>query len=166
VQNTILKSFGYIIYQPTPPAYLQEIWKVCPTLRTIRDGNLTAWRTNARVHALELAENCLLGKSVQNSDTCLALTVLHIDQEAMNYPVSYIAAGAMLEALHVYELHQQCDAHSEGRYWDPQDDVDMETSPEVRVCVACVSKEMCDAMQIAPVRVLLISGGNPLTLDP
>ncbi|KAG8746145.1 hypothetical protein FRC10_006011 [Ceratobasidium sp. 414] len=66
IQNTILKSFDYIIYQPTPQAYLQEIWKICPTLQVIRDGHLRFWRRDVRAHTLELIETCLHGKYTYN----------------------------------------------------------------------------------------------------
>ncbi|KAG8695932.1 hypothetical protein FRC08_007456 [Ceratobasidium sp. 394] len=71
VQNAILKSFNYIIYQPTPQAYLQEIWKVCPTLEAIQDGNLRFWRTDVRAHTLELIETCLHGKYIYNHTSFL-----------------------------------------------------------------------------------------------
>ncbi|KAG8737959.1 hypothetical protein FRC12_016959 [Ceratobasidium sp. 428] len=128
MQNTILKSFNYIVYQPTPQAYLQEIWKVCSTLQGVRDGNLHLWHTEVQARALEFIETCL-----------------H-EQDTMSYPVGHLTAGALLEALHVQELHKQCLEHSDSQFWEQHADEQIGDGP--RVCVACVSNEICDAMGI------------------
>ncbi|KAG9123609.1 hypothetical protein FRC07_014545 [Ceratobasidium sp. 392] len=131
MQNTILKSFNYIVYQPTSQAYLQEIWKACSTLHIIQDSALDLWRTNVRTRVLEFIETCL-----------------H-EQDAMSYSVAHLTAGALLEALHVQEMHRQCVDHSDSQYWAQNVVECMETPDEMRVCVACVSNEICDAMGIA-----------------
>ncbi|KAG9102856.1 hypothetical protein FRC06_000970 [Ceratobasidium sp. 370] len=108
----------------------------------------------------EAYQRQLRGKLIQ--ELALGCLAIAAKQEAMNYPVSHLAAGALLEALHVQELHQQCVAHSDYQYWaEHVSERGEERSSEVRVCVACVSNEICDAMGIARVRVVPLELKQP-----
>ncbi|CAE6344999.1 unnamed protein product [Rhizoctonia solani] len=105
VQNTIMRSFGYILYQPTPQAYIQELWDSCPMLQSIQDGNLELVRSPLQTKALDLLEACFL------------------ESESIDYPVAYLTAAAILEAIHLQELHFQCHAHSYSHIqWEPPKD--------------------------------------------
>ncbi|KEP52777.1 hypothetical protein V565_040090 [Rhizoctonia solani 123E] len=128
VQSTIMRSFGYILYQPTPQAYIQELWNACPMLQNIQDGNLELHRSPLQTKALELLEACFFGK---------------FEYESIDYPIAYLTAAAILEAIHVQEMHFQCRSHSYShiKYELPHDN-------RPRVCAACVHVEICTAMQI------------------
>ncbi|KAF8602726.1 hypothetical protein BDV93DRAFT_509003 [Ceratobasidium sp. AG-I] len=128
VQSAVLKSFNYIINQPTPHDYLEEIWKVCPTLQIIQDGSFDLPRSAVRIQAIELIETCL------------------IEREIMDYPVSSLTAASLLESLHICELHQQCDVHSGGRR--VPEDLAEEKPPAARVCAGCVNQEISNALQL------------------
>ncbi|KAB5595198.1 hypothetical protein CTheo_1276 [Ceratobasidium theobromae] len=128
VQNTIMRSFNYTINQPTPQAYLEELWIACPTLQNIQDENLELHRTNLKCQALDLLEACLL------------------EYGAIEYPVAHLTAGALLEALHIRELHQQCNVHAGGRFRNSLGSPSKQ-SP-ARVCAACINVEICTAMQM------------------
>ncbi|CAE6434479.1 unnamed protein product [Rhizoctonia solani] len=125
VQNTIMLSFGYILYQPTPQAYIQELWNSCPMLENIQDGNLELVRSPLQTKALDLLEACFL------------------ESESIDYPVAHLTAAAILEAIHLQELHFQCHTHSYSHVqWEPPND------SRPWVCAACVHLEICTAMQI------------------
>ncbi|QRV86804.1 hypothetical protein RhiJN_14822 [Ceratobasidium sp. AG-Ba] len=132
IQKKILKSFNYVVYQPTPQAYLQEIWEVSSSLQVIQDTGLKLYRTEVQARTLELIETCL-----------------H-EQESMSYPVFHLAAGSLLEALHIEELHQQCALHTLSGNWEcePLGQTRGPDSCEGHVCVACVSNQICDALVI------------------
>ncbi|KAF8710489.1 hypothetical protein RHS03_02542, partial [Rhizoctonia solani] len=137
IQNTIMRSFGYILYQPTPQAYLQELWNSCPMLQNIQDGNLDLVRSPLHTKALDLLEACFL------------------ESDSIDYPVAYLTAAAILEAIHLQELHFQCHAHSYSHVqWEPPKD------SRSWVCAACVHLEICTAMQIHLVRISLSTSSS------
>lgn len=105
------------------------------------------------MQAMELIETCLIGM--------LACTPEHplpdhprAEYEMMDYSVSSLVAAALLESLHICELHQQCNAHS-GGHWDDQEELAEEKPPIARVCAGCVNQEICDALQVPRVRIYL-----------
>ncbi|CAE6434732.1 unnamed protein product [Rhizoctonia solani] len=125
VQNMVMRSFGYILYQPTPQAYIQELWNTCPMLQNIQDGNLELHRSPLQTKALELLEACFF------------------EYESIDYPIAYLTAAAVLEAIHVHEMHFQCRSHSYSHAkWEPP------KPNKPWVCAACVHIEICTAMQI------------------
>ncbi|CAE6429508.1 unnamed protein product [Rhizoctonia solani] len=128
VQSTIMRSFGYILYQPTPQAYIQELWNACSMLQSIQDGNLELYRSPLQTRALELLESCFSGKFHS-----YALILIPTDEQT----------AAILEAIHIQEMHLQCRSHSHPHVkWEPSQD------SRPRVCAACVHIELCTAMQI------------------
>ncbi|CAE6441482.1 unnamed protein product [Rhizoctonia solani] len=143
IQNTIMRSFGYILYQPTPQAYIQEIWNTCPMLHNIQDGNLELHRSPLQTKALELLEVCFFGKFGRILPVLIPADNRGAEYESIDYPIAYLTAAAILEAIHVQEMHFQCRSHSYSHLkWEaPQDN-------RPRVCAACVHIEICTAMQI------------------
>ncbi|CUA72152.1 hypothetical protein RSOLAG22IIIB_00815 [Rhizoctonia solani] len=147
VQSTIMRSFGYILYQPTPQAYIQELWNTCPTLQSIQDGSFELHRAPLQMKALELLQACFFGKLASNFIYFNSADDQPTEYESINYAIAYLTAAAVLEAIHVQEMHLQCRSHSHSHVkWEaPHDN-------RPRVCAACVHIEICAALQINLVR--------------
>ncbi|KAJ1310547.1 hypothetical protein OPQ81_007277 [Rhizoctonia solani] len=143
VQNMIMRSFGYILYHPTPQAYTEELWNTCPILRTIQDGDSELHQSLLRSKALELLEACLLGKFSRLASVVIPNNDQTQECRSVDYSVAYLTAAAILEAIHVQDMHFQCRSHSDPHVrWEPPKD------NRIWVCAACVHTEICSAMQI------------------